>query len=159
MPSDFLAIRPESVEAASMAALLTGGRPPAKINWKFAAPCLTGTTTQWSEWISTVMKEVRSNSPPHHTASSMTWAVSAFKLELTQQQLWFIEPSLQSFDDSLALHLSSLLRGAEGTAGREFSRRIARMEDQAIGVGKTLPSRKLLSMHVRTTLSQRSFIL
>ena len=157
VPATFLDVRPEAIEAASLASLLTGGRPAARIAWKFPAPKLQGTTTEWSEWISGVMKEVRANSPPHHASTSMVWAVSAFKLELSQQQLWHIEPSLQSFDDSLALHLSTLLRSYADTAGREFTRRLNRMEDEAIGVGETLPARKLLSMLGQHSLKDPSF--
>ena len=146
IPASFLDVSPAALEQASLAALLTGGRPAARIAWKFAAPMLQGTTTQWSTWITEVMREVRAHSPPQHSASSMQWAVQAFKLELTPQQLWHVEPTLQSFDDSLALHLAGLLRAYEGTPGREFARRLNRMDDQSIAIGRTVPARKLLSM-------------
>ena len=38
IPTEFLTALPGSLESASMAALLTGGRPPAKISWKFGEP-------------------------------------------------------------------------------------------------------------------------
>ena len=87
----------------------------------------------------------------------MTWACKAFKLELSQPELWHIEPFLQSYDDSLAAHLTTLLCGADGTAGREFARRIRSMESHAMQIGKTLPARKLLSMCGQHSLKDPSY--
>ena len=76
----------------------------------------------------------------------MGWFASAFKLELGLDQLWFVDPTLQAWDDSLSTHLQQLLINAPGTAGRECTRRILSPENSSLTVGRTIPARKLISM-------------
>ena len=50
-----------------------------------------------------------------------------------------------------------MLRAYPDNAGREFTRRLNRMDDLAIGAGKTVPARKLLSMLGQHSLKGPSF--
>ena len=119
IPSTFLEPAANAIEAATMASLLAGNRPAARIAWKLSLPNLLGTSAQWETWVKEAMKEIRSQSPIAHQGGAMGWFASAVKLELGLDQLWFVDPILQAWDDSLSTHLQQLLINAPGTAGRE----------------------------------------
>ena len=67
----------------------------------------------------------------------------SFKLFCANEELWSVPPELVTYDHSLAGHLETMLMASGDT---EFVRRLRLSEKIAIGVGKTTPARKLVSM-------------
>ena len=146
IPEEFLIASPAAVDTATLASLLSRNRQAVRTQWKMALPNLLGTQASWEVWVKESMKEVRANSPVAAQGAAMNWFASAFKLQLTPAELWFVSPEMEAFDNSLSSHLQSLLAAAPGTNGREFVRRMLSLENAALAAGRTIPARKLVSM-------------
>ena len=48
----------------------------------------------------------------------MAWVAEAFKLGVSNEQLWLVPAELVAFDNNLAKHLHKLMKDAPGPAGK-----------------------------------------
>ena len=129
--------------SASLTAALLGGRTAPNLVWRTPPAPLTDTSAQWEAWIALLLKGCYKSSPMSAQSQIVSWLSNSFKLLCSTDDLWTIPAELRSFDHSLAAHLECQLRAS---ADPEFGRRMKRLDSLALHAGKSVPSRKWLSM-------------
>ena len=134
VPSGFMEQTSDSLPSNNLAMALSAGRPATRLTWKSAQPNLSGSSADWENWISSLMKEGRSNAPLNVQGQMIGWLSSAFRLVCANDDLWTVPLGLVGFDASLATHLENAMALS---ADSDFSRRLRALDKAAaMSVGK-----------------------